>query len=125
VAKKKETGLGKGTNALFELSGLKRSETAKPEVEEVSEAAEEAQPEEGRKLKRDRSWDAQRSRATYDLPPFVIEEVRRITQEISQNFGEVRVSDVARLLIEAGIEQYEAGKLSVQPKPTKFTLFDD
>ena len=39
--------------------------------------------------------------------------------------AKVKVSDIARLLLEAGLAQYERGQLTVQPRPTGFTLFDD
>jgi hypothetical protein len=63
--------------------------------------------------KRDRSWDAKRSRATYDLPAALIERVRTITGELAEAHPEakVRVSDVARMLLAHGVEAYESGEL--------------
>lgn len=78
-----------------------------------------------RRRKRDRSWDAQRSKATYDLPAELIERVREIAAELGQAGARVKVSDIARLLLEAGLEQYETGQLEVDLKPTGYTLFDD
>ncbi len=75
------------------------------------------------KPKRDRSWDAQRSKATYDLPPELIERVKEIAGEISAQVGaDVPVYDVARLLLEAGIERYEAGALRFETQPKEVRL---
>jgi len=74
--------------------------------------------------KRDRSWDAKRSKATYDLPPSLIQRIRDIADELGESGASVKVSDVARLLLEAGVTQYESGELDVTPRPTGFTLFD-
>ncbi len=76
---------------------------------------------------RDRSWDARRSKATYDLPAELIERIREIADELAAEHqgARVRVNDVARLLLEAGLERYEAGELATNLKPTGFTLFDD
>lgn len=75
--------------------------------------------------KRDRSWDAARSKATFDLPPALIERIRKIAEELGQGEASVKVSDVARLLIEAGLAEYDAGRLRIKPIPTGFRLFDD
>ena len=75
--------------------------------------------------KRDRTWDAQRSKATYDLPPELITRIREIAGEIGQGGAKVKINDVARLLLEAGIERYEAGALDIKMRPTGFKLFDD
>lgn len=77
------------------------------------------------KSKRDRTWDAQRSKATYDLPSELIIRIREIAKELGQDGVNVKVNDVARLLIEAGLDQYDAGELDVQLKPTGYTLFDN
>ena len=74
---------------------------------------------------RDRSWDAKRSKATYDLPPELIQKIKDIAGELGEEGAMVKISDVARLLLETGIEQYEAGELKAKPRPTGFTLFDD
>ena len=78
-----------------------------------------------RPKKRDRSWDAQRSKATYDLPADLIERIREIAEEMGQQGAKVRVNDIARLLLEAGLRQYESGELDIDLKPTGFRLFDD
>lgn len=74
---------------------------------------------------RDRSWDAKRSKATYDLPADIIDRVRGISEELAAEYpgATVRVSDVARLLLEAGLERYEAGELDVTLHPAGFRLF--
>lgn len=78
------------------------------------------------KKTRDRSWDAQRSKATYDLPTGLIERIREISEEMaSQHNAKVKVSDVARLFLEAGLARYDAGELTVELKPVSFTLYDD
>ena len=74
---------------------------------------------------RDRSWDAKRSKATYDLPSELIQRIKDIAGELGREGAAVKVSDVARLLLETGIKQYEAGALKAKPRPTGFTLFDD
>ena len=74
--------------------------------------------------KRHRSWDAKRNKATYDLPPEVIQRIRDIVEEFKQEGVNVRVSDVARLLIEAGLEQYDAGTLRVKLRQY-YRLYDD
>lgn len=76
------------------------------------------------KPKRDRSWDAKRARATYDLPPDLIEKVRAIAGELAEARPEakVRVSDVARLLLERGVEAYERGELELDLCPVGETL---
>lgn len=76
------------------------------------------------KPKRDRSWDAKRSRATYDLPPELIERIRELAEELTEEYpdAKVRVSDVARVLMEAGLAQYEAGELEIDLQPSAFRL---
>ena len=64
-----------------------------------------------KKESRDRTWDANRSKTTYDLPAGLIQRVKEIADELKRKHGaKVRVSDVARLLLEAGIDQYEAAR---------------
>lgn len=76
---------------------------------------------------RDRSWDAQRSKATYDLPPALIDRIRALADELTEAYPDarVRISDVVRLLLEAGLAEYEAGHISVELKPVSFVIFDD
>lgn len=75
--------------------------------------------------KRDRSWDQNRTKATYDLPSELIERIKEITREIGADYPntKIRVGDVARLLLEAGLEQYEAGKIKIELHPSEFRLF--
>lgn len=77
--------------------------------------------------KRDRSWDAKRSRTTYDLPPELIERVRTIAGELAEAYPEakVRVSDVARWLLEHGVEAYDRGELELDLLPAGEALLPD
>ncbi len=77
------------------------------------------------KKPRDRSWDAARSKATYDLPEGLIKRIKEIAEELGGEGASVRISDVARLLLETGIAEYEAGNLKPKAKPKKLVLFDD
>ncbi len=77
---------------------------------------------------RDRSWDREKRmrRYAYDLPDEVGERVKEIAEELSDRLGaRVPVYDVARLLLEAGIRQYEAGELDehINPVPHEVRLF--
>ncbi len=80
--------------------------------------------------RRNRSWDAKRSKATYDLPEDVIQWIRDVAVEMGQDYdAKVRVGDVARLMLEFARERYEAGELDERIKkrlkPVKLVLFDD
>lgn len=79
----------------------------------------------GPKPKRDRAWDAKRSKATYDLPPALIARIKAIADELAAEHqgAKVRVSDVARLLLEAGLDAYEAGELQTELQPSAYRLF--
>ena len=79
------------------------------------------------KPKRDRSWDAGRNKATYDLPPELIQRIRDIAEELAAEYpnAKVRVSDVARLLVEAGLQQYDAGQIEVNLRPAVLRLYPD
>lgn len=92
------------------------------EVERATES-EESETKKGR----DRSWDAQRSKATYDLPPELIERIRMVADDMAAAYPDarVRISDVARLLLETGLAEYDAGNISVSLKPVSFVIFDD
>lgn len=68
---------------------------------------------------RDRQWDASRKRMTYDLPEPMIARVREIAGEL----GGVRVSEAARLLLEAGIARYDAGELRPEVHARGVTLY--
>ncbi len=79
------------------------------------------------KTKRDRSWDKARSKATFDLPAALIARIGEIAGELVATHpgARVRTSDVARLLLEAGLKQYDAGEISVELHPQRFTLFPE
>lgn len=76
------------------------------------------------KPKRSRAWDAKRSKATYDLPADLVDRVKRIAEELSGEYANtsVRVSDVARILLEAGIAAYDAGSVKIEPQPVAYRL---
>jgi len=103
----------------------RRSGLAGESVGRLVEDAQKKREATGRK--RDRSWELGRTKATYDLPAEVIQRIKDIAQELTAEHPntKVRVSDVARLLIQAGLEQYEAGELEVRLHPKEFTLFPD
>lgn len=73
---------------------------------------------------RNRAWDAQRSKATYDLPPELIERIKQIAEELGREHAQatVRVADVAAALLLAGLERYDAGTLEFDLQPVRFTL---
>lgn len=96
-----------------------------PDVLAGRDAAAQQSPRPKRRRGRDRSWDAQRSKATYDLPSELIDRIREVAEELGGGEAKVKVSDVARLLLEAGLAQYESGELKIKPKPTGYSLFDD
>lgn len=79
---------------------------------------------ERRPAARNRAWDAQRSKATYDLAPEIIERIKQIAEELSHEHAQatVRVSDVAGALLAAGLERYDAGALEFDLQPVRFTL---
>jgi hypothetical protein len=63
---------------------------------------------------RDRSWDAQRVKASYDLP----KEVRDAVVEVAEAEG-VPAYEIARMFLERGLEIYEAGGLEAFGKTKK------
>lgn len=100
-----------------------RRDTLKTVAEDARKVLEERP---GPKPRRDRSWDAKRSKATYDLPPELIARIKQIAGEIGARYGaKVRVSDVARLLLNAGLERYEMGGLEIEVQPTELRLYSD
>lgn len=105
-----------------------QEEQAKRQREEQATDTDEDVPEyEKRGWTRDRSWDMQRSKATYDLPPGLIDRIREIADDLASEHPDarVRISDVARLLLQAGVRQYENGNLDIRIRPTKFRIFPD
>ncbi len=79
------------------------------------------------KPKRNRAWDKARTKATFDLPVALIERLREVSKEMAAAHpgAAVRVSDVARLLLEAGLDAYEAGELQPELRASEFRIFAD
>ncbi len=77
------------------------------------------------KTGRDRSWDASRTKATYDLPETLISRIKDIVDELSdkQRGAKIRVSDVARMLMEAGIQSYEEGQIDIEFYPAEYRIY--
>lgn len=77
------------------------------------------------KPRRDRSWDARRKKMTYDLPEGLISRIREIAETLAAKHpgARIRHSDIARLLLEAGLERYEAGELQIELHPIVLSLF--
>jgi hypothetical protein len=94
------------------------------QAEPLAELSEILQRRSALRIRRDRSWDARRCRATYDLPPQLIETIHTITQQLTEAHPEVnvRVSDVARLLLELGVQAYEQEEVSADWLPRRGTL---
>ena len=74
---------------------------------------------------RDRSWDAQRTKATYDLPPSLKDDIK----EIAKN-EDLPAYEIARLFLEFGLRRYLVGGLEAlgaekKTKTVEFTLFPD
>jgi len=75
--------------------------------------------------KRDRSWDEKRSKATYDLPSKLKEEIRTVAE------GEgVPAYEIVRLFLEYGLNEYREGGLRALGAKKKvrtrdFTLFPE
>ena len=73
---------------------------------------------------RDRTWDAAHAVevASYRIPPEMKLEVKEIAAELG-----VSPADVARLFLERGINDYQAGKIDVKPQPkqTGMTIFPE
>ena len=94
----------------------------------VQELVSDAQAEQDRQAHpRDRSWDAQRTKVTYDLPPELIQRVKEIAAEIGAEYSgaKIRHGDVARLLMEAGLRRYEAGELKITLVTRQYGIFFD
>lgn len=72
---------------------------------------------------RDRSWDATRVRATYDIPSGLRERIKEIANEEN-----VRAYDIARLFLEHGVSLWERDGLDafdVEKRPTEYTFFSE
>ena len=74
--------------------------------------------------KRDRSWDAAHAVevASYRIPP----ELKQAVKDIAADLG-VSPADIARLFLERGIDDYQAGKIDVKPQPkqTGMTIYPE
>lgn len=75
--------------------------------------------------KRDRSWDAKRSKATYDLPEGLKEAIKEVAEA-----EDVPAYEIARLFLEYGLavyQQHEDGLAGLgaekEVKSREFTLF--
>lgn len=76
------------------------------------------------KKARNREWDKKRSKATFDLPPELLEEINRIADDLTREYpnAKVRTSDVARKLLEVGLEAYQRGEVNITLEPAKFRI---
>jgi hypothetical protein len=65
---------------------------------------------------RDRSWDARRTRFTYDLPPELHAELKAVAEGIVEgtNLRRLRISDVVREFLIYGLEAYRRGDLRLE-----------
>jgi hypothetical protein len=79
-----------------------------------------------RRKKRKRSWERKKREAggvvTWRLPPDLVEQVKGVSGELG-----VPVREVARWLLERGLEQYRAGRFGLEPSPVKtvYTLYPE
>lgn len=106
--------------------GERRSELGGEQVRDLTEKAKSEQRK--KKHTRDRSYDSNERlpRVTYEFPQELIDRVKEIAAEIEEDISaRVAVYQVARLLIETGIEQYEAGELDFQTYPKEVSLFPE
>ena len=71
------------------------------------------------KPKRDRSWDAAHNYmvTSYRLPP----ETQQTVKDIAATLG-VSPADVAAVFLDHAIQEYQAGRLRLDPKPKSYTL---
>ena len=65
---------------------------------------------------RDRSWDAKRTRFTYDLPPELHEELKTVVDGIvgRTTLRRLRISDVVREFLIYALEAYRQGDLRLE-----------
>lgn len=73
---------------------------------------------------RSREWDKKRTKATFDLPPELVDELKQVAADLAEEYpgASVRVSDVAKKLLEAGLAEYRAGRLRFEVKPSRLRL---
>lgn len=74
---------------------------------------------------RDRSWDAEQTKATYRIPLDLREEVKKTAHDEG-----LSADDMARLFLEHGLQVYEEGGLAAfgvkkKPKVTEFQIYED
>ncbi len=71
------------------------------------------------KPKRDRSWDKSHGWqvASYRLPPELQQQIKAIAAELS-----VSPADVAKVFLEYALQAYQEKRLTLTPRPSKFTL---
>ena len=102
----------------------RRSQLGQPTVARLVEDAQRRQRAAGHT--RDRSWDAKRTRFTYDLPPELHEELKAVAQEVvaRTTLGRLRVSDVVREFLLYALDAYRRGDLmlAVEPQETVGTV---
>ena len=74
--------------------------------------------------KRARPWDAAHAVevASYRIPP----ELKQTVKEIASDL-EISPAEVARLFLERGVKDYQAGKIDVKPQPkqTGMTIYPE
>ena len=72
------------------------------------------------KSARSREWERKQAQANYRIPGELRDRVTRLADELN-----VTTSDLARFLLEYGLERYEDGEMEIEPKPRsgKFTLY--
>lgn len=65
---------------------------------------------------RDRSWDAKRTRFTYDLPPELHEELKAVAEEIVEGttLRRLRISDIVREFLVYSLDAYRRGDLRLE-----------
>lgn len=65
---------------------------------------------------RDRSWDAKRTRFTYDLPPELHEELKAVVEGIigRTTLRRLRISDVVREFLIYALDAYKRGDLGLE-----------
>lgn len=74
------------------------------------------------KAQRNRDWEKNQTKATYRIPV----DLRNRVTKLSKDLG-VSTGDLARALLEFGLESYERGDLVLRPelRPGRFTLFPE
>lgn len=68
-------------------------------------------------VRRDRSWDSKRTRMTYDLPRATIQRVTAVAESLKKDWPDVRIGDVACIMLEAAANLYEGGHWEILVSP--------